>query len=206
MKPYLQIVQLDSAFVSAFPNLPTLLEYLHLTFVPNGCKIPRMGYQTTEALVLRKLRPWLRRGVITRVQYNALVAYCVEHGFWKALGRATKTKYGNLRQGIVSPSKEVLSKLEEDPSEPKAFRLQRGKRFVYKTVFIPKRELLHMDYVTNGSWSKRRQKRHRTWVNGYFLEDGTEIQDYLKEKYPGWVLINIARKQGVYVLRKELEQ
>lgn len=63
-----------------------------------------MGYQTHEALVKRKLLPWLKNRVITVDQFKDILFYSFMNGFWDGLGYATKVKYKNLRKGLSSDS------------------------------------------------------------------------------------------------------
>lgn len=162
-----------------------------------------MGRQTVDSLIERKLRPWLKKGLITKPQFSDLVAYCVEYGFWEALGRATKTKYQNL--ALVNSTQPFAVESQSSHIFPKSYPAQGGSRFEFLTVFISKRELQHVDYVTNGSWSSRRQKRHRVWTNGYFFADGTSVPEELKRKYPFHELVRVNRTQGVYTLRRALK-
>jgi len=161
-----------------------------------------MGHQTTESLIERKLRPWLNRGLITKPQFVDLVAYSVKQGFWEALGRTTKTKYANLRNSNLVNRTAVEGHV---PTSPEFNPARRSSPFEFLTVFISKRELLQMDYVSQGIWSDRNQKRHRVWTNGNYLADGTPVLKHLQERYPGWTVIRVNVKQGIYVLRRARE-
>jgi len=161
-----------------------------------------MGYQTAEALVERKLRPWRSAGLITPEQFNVLVAYCVEYGFWEALGRSTKLKHRNMRSSVSRSNLPA-----EGNSHRRTRNANQGRpRFDYLTVFIPKRDLQRVDYVTSGGWSARHRKRRRVWVNGNFMKDGSPVSDYFQNKYPKWTLFKSKPSQGIYCLRRELNQ
>jgi hypothetical protein len=137
-----------------------------------------MGYQTLEALKERKLDSWLKKGIITKKQYKDIIYYCVEYGFWEALGYATRLKYKNNKN------------------------LQ--KKYIYKWIEVSKKECLLNDYVTKGAWSGKRTKRRRVWRNIYYLLDGTSRIDLIKKQYPDWEIFFMKHKVYRVGLRKEI--
>lgn len=129
-----------------------------------------MGYQTLEALKTRKLNSWLNKEIITKDQYKSIIYYCIEYGFWEALGYATRLKYRN------NPS--LKSK------------------YIYKWITIPKKKCLLMENKTSGAWSIKKRKRIRKWRNIFYTVDGKRRNELIKEKYPDWEIFHM--KHGCY--------
>ena len=54
-----------------------------------------MWLQTTEALIERKIWPWLDKWIITQEQFKDIVYRSYEFWFWEALWYATRLKHKN---------------------------------------------------------------------------------------------------------------
>lgn len=139
-----------------------------------------MGYQTLEALRERKLDNWLKRGIITKRQYKDIIYYCVEYGFWDALGYATRLKYKN------NPYLK--------------------KKYEYKWLRIPKKECFLMEYKTTGSLSKKHRKRIRKWRNIFLTLSGENRQDKIKQQYPDWEIFFMRHRKYNIGLRRKIRQ
>lgn len=137
-----------------------------------------MSYQTLEALKERKLNHWLKNGVITKTQYKDICYHCATYGFWEALGYATYLKYKN------------------NP--------QLKKKYEYKWIVIDKHNCKLNDYVTWGSFSDRKCKRHRIWYNGFYFKDGICMKDKIKKEYPDWEIFYLKQNKFKIGLRREI--
>ena len=135
-----------------------------------------MSYQTTEALIDRKLKPWLKRGVINHNQFATIIIHCERYGFWSALGYATRLRYKN------KPS---------------------GKRYEYKWIRLAKDDCKLFEYTTSGRMMSSK-KRFRSWRNIYFDTNGESKVEQIRKEYPDWEIFHM--KHGCYNigLRREV--
>ena len=123
------------------------------------------------------------KGLITRQQYDAINKYCLEYGFWAALGYATRLKYRNHPE---------LKKKYEYRSE----------------VILPSNQRL-LDYVTKGAWSDKGRKRRRVARNIYEKPNGSYAEfnrfRWGNKSPEGWSVFKVNRKTNTVWWRREIK-
>lgn len=132
-----------------------------------------------DFLYLKKHRfdKWVQKKIISKKDLDKIENYFFKYGNWRGLAFATQLKNKNKPQ----------------------------KKYKYVWINIKKKECLLMNYMTSGSFSWQKRKRHRMWYNIYFTQTGESRIKLLQKQYPDYEIFHIKHSNYRIGLRKPIQ-